>query len=60
MIEGLSFPAYRHVATTMIPQQRALWKPIEVYQVDRDELADAIAASGSRGNVPQILPWEIT
>jgi hypothetical protein len=60
MIEGLSFPAYRHVATTMIPQQRALWQPIEVYQVDRNELADAIAASGSPGNVPQILPWKIT
>jgi hypothetical protein len=60
LIEGLSFPAYRHVATTMIPQQRALWQPIQVYQVDRSELADAIAASGSPGNVPQIPPWETT
>jgi hypothetical protein len=54
MIEGLSFPAYRHVATTMIPQHRALWQPIRVYQVDRNELADAIAASGSFENVTQI------
>jgi hypothetical protein len=60
MIEGLSFPAYRHVATTMIPQQRAPWQPIQVYQVDRDELAGAIATSGSPGSVPQILPWKIT
>jgi hypothetical protein len=59
MIEGLSFAAYRHVATTMIPQHRALWQPIQVYQVDRNELADAIAASGSSGSVPQIPPWEI-
>lgn len=60
MVDGLSSPAYRHVAMTMVPQGRALWEPIPIYRVNRNELADAIASSGSCDNVPQISPWETT
>lgn len=56
LIEGL-FAAYRHVATTLIPQDRAPWESLRIYQVGRQELADAIIGSGAPGNVPQIPPW---
>jgi len=46
LLEGLSFDAYRHVAMTMIPQRQTPGRALQIYQVDRKELTEAIAACG--------------
>ena len=44
LLEGLSFPAYRHVATTMIRQSGNPAARIEMFPVDPEALAAAILA----------------
>jgi hypothetical protein len=45
-LEGLSFEAYRHVSMTMIAQRQKAGAALQIYQIDRQELADAVAAYG--------------
>lgn len=50
LLEGLSFDAYRHVAMTMIPQSQAPGRALQIYQVDRKDMVEAIAARGFNEN----------
>ena len=46
LIEGLSFPAYRRVSTTMTRQPARAGALVQVIPVNPQELADAQAADG--------------
>src|SRR5512146_2683503 len=57
MIEGLSFPVYRRVATTMLVPSQSYLGSFEMLTVDPRSLAaakdrDAAAAPGTAGCVP--------
>jgi len=43
LIEGLSFPVYRRVATTMLAPAQSYQGAMEMLTIDPDELAAAIA-----------------
>jgi hypothetical protein len=46
LLEGLSFPAYRHLATTMTRQADDPAARIDMFPVDPEALAAAIRADG--------------
>jgi hypothetical protein len=46
LLEGLSFPAYRHLATTMTRQSSDPAARLDMFLVDPEALAAAIRADG--------------
>ena len=61
LIEGLSFPVYRRVATTMLVPSQSYLGSFEMLTVDPRHLAaakdrDAAATSGKAGCVPAKVP----